>query len=194
MKIAQWQAPDHFWVSFLTTGRILERPQGLSPESLTLLESFLGPLGCPQIHKKSILRPKRGPRDRCLMHLCTECCFSNFGDRFFINFWWKIDEKIMYVLKAVCACFSTWRTLEFIDRRGVLSTFCFYHSFENYGTIAQKTEQNSDPQKTSKNEPRGLPKWIQNGLEFVGKVQKISKMAPKVVFLIGRFFDYFLGC
>ena len=78
--------------------------QGLSPESLTLLESFLGPLGCLKIHQKSILRPKRDPRDRCLMYLCTECCFSDFGDRFFMIFWWKIDAK-NYVCFQSSVCF-----------------------------------------------------------------------------------------
>ena len=79
-----------------------------------------------------------------------------------------------------------------MHRRSVLSTFHFFHFFENCEKMIQKTEQNWYPQKTSKNEAPGVPRWSQNGSELIEKILKISKIDSKKSFLRGRFFDDFL--
>ena len=45
-----------------------------------------------------------------------------------------------------------------------------------------QTEQNWYPQKTSKNDAPGVPRWSQNGSELIEKILKISKLGPKKVF------------
>ena len=45
--------------------------------------------------------------------------------------------------------------------------------------MAEKTEQNWYPQKTSKNEAQGVPELTQNGSEFIEKLSEIEKSGPK---------------
>ena len=52
--------------------------------------------------------------------------------------------------------------------------------------------ETSQPEKSSKNEPRGVPKWTQNSPELIGKIPKIPKRASQKSFLRDRFFDDFL--
>ena len=59
--------------------------------------------------------------------------------------------------------------------------------------MAEKTEQNWYPQKTSKNEAQGVPELTQNGSEFIEKLSEIEKSGPKNWKLSGQFFDDFLG-
>ena len=71
--------------------------------------------------------------------------------------------------------FSSWQTLNFVDRRDGLSTFYFFHVFEIYEKTDQKTEQNRYPQKTSKKWSWGSqngPKMAQNWSENCRKSQK----------------------
>ena len=66
-----------------------------------------------------------------------------------------------------------------MHRRDVLSTFYLFHLFEICCKMAEKTEQNWYPQKTSKNEAQGVPELTQHGSELIEKNTKIEKVTNK---------------
>ena len=103
--------------------------------------------------------------------------------------WWKNDA----CFQSRARFFSTWQPSENIVNYISESTFsCFVFSFFFLQKNNQKMYEKSQPEKSSKNEPRGVPKWTQNSPELIGNITKMPKMAPQKSFLRDRFFDDFL--
>ena len=55
----------------------------------------------------------------------------------------------------------------------------------------KKMSAKYDAEKSSENEPQGVPKLTQNGSELTEKITKTPKFASKSLFLRDRFFDDF---
>ena len=70
-----------------------------------------------------------------------------------------------------------------MHRRGVFSTFSFFHFFEICENVTQKIEQNWYHQKPPKNEAPGVSGWSQNGSELIEKLLEILKIVPEICFL-----------
>ena len=128
------------------------------------------------------------------MRFCHECGFTHSGARFFLDFSWKVDAKFGVFFQGSVWFFQPGEPLNSSTGAMVWALFAFLVFFEISGKIDQKAKQNRYPQKTSKNWSREVPEWTKNGSEFIGKWQKISKMASKTWNLKDCFFDDFSDC
>ena len=86
LKIAQWQVPGHSWVPFLTTGRLLERPQGPWLRSTTcFLASFRSPWTPQKSTKNRSLAKKEVPGIN-FNAVSSQMSFFSLRDSIFIVF------------------------------------------------------------------------------------------------------------
>ena len=125
LKIAQWQVPGHSWVPFLTMGRLLERPGGLS---VGRTRWFLAIFGSPWRSKnRQKIDPwlKKRSQGSFFNAFLSRMWFYSLWGSIFHRFFMKIRCKKLCIFSRQRMIFSTWRTLKVIDRRDGLSTFYF---------------------------------------------------------------------
>ena len=163
--MASWQVPDHSWVSFLTTGRLLERPKG---HSLRRTRWFLAIFGSPWRPKN---RPKidpwlkKRPQGSFFNAFLSRVWFYSLWGWIFHRFFMKFRCNFWCIFSRLRMIFSTWRTLKFIDRRDGLSTFYFFHFLKFMKTLTKKQSKIGIPKKHRKIGPGGSqngPKMAQN--------------------------------
>ena len=58
----------------------------------------------------------------------------------------------------------------------IWALFAIFHFFEICGKIAETTQQNWYPQKTSKTEAQGVPEFTQNGSKLIENSPEIEKV------------------
>ena len=110
---------------------------GVSP----LFTNFWLPSGTPKSPKIQSLSPKGAPESDFLLNLLAKSVFLTFGLVFSLIF----DETSMKnrcIFSKLHAIFSTWRWPKSMHRRSVLSTFRYFHLFENFENMTPKTKQN----------------------------------------------------
>ena len=140
---------------------VLQTPWVNVPRSIFII--FGSPPGPPN-RPKIDPWPQKGRQEAMFYRFFSrKAFFSLLGlicHRFLIIFW----SKNRCIFPKPRAIFSTWRWPKSMHRRSVLSTFYFFHVFENCWKMTHKTKQNWWPQKTSKSDAQGVPARILQNL------------------------------